>query len=125
MREDSIFAKAHANDFKPKPATDDNALVLKIVEWLKSGSKSQKTLGGVACLQPFFPNQPTQYSPPGHMMQVILEFRNRAPAQQIMPTRNDRVLVTYGAAHLPGLAAKLRKNDPKWVIDSVKWLHTI
>lgn len=58
-------------------------------------------------------------------MQVILEFRNRAPAQQIMPTRNDRVLVTYGAAHLPRLAAKLRKNDPKWVFDSVKWLHTI
>lgn len=32
-RVDPAFAKAHANDFQPKPATNDNAFMLKAVEW--------------------------------------------------------------------------------------------
>lgn len=125
MREDAAFAKAHANDFKPKPSTDDNALMLKAVEWLKKGSESQKTLGGVACRGLFSLNQPAEDSPPGHMEPVMLEFRNRALAQRIMQSNDDKIFITYGAAHLPGLVAELRKLDPKWAVGSVKWLRTI
>lgn len=125
MREDMAFAKAHANDFKPKTATDDNALALKVVEWLKHGTESQRTLGGVACRGLFSLKQPTQDSPPGHMEAVILDYRNRALAQRIMQSNDNKIFITYGAAHLPGLVAELRKLDPKWTVGSVKWLRTV
>jgi hypothetical protein len=125
VREDPAFAKAHANDFKPKPAANDNAFMLKVVEWLKSGSASQKTLGGVACRGLFTLSQPTGDGPPGPMEPVILDFRNRALAQRIMLAPDDKIFITYGAAHLPGLVAELRKLDPKWTVGSVKWLRTI
>lgn len=125
MREDAAFAKAHANDFKSKPSTDDNTLMLKLVEWLKNGSNSQKTLGGVACRGLFSLNQPVEGSPPGHMDPVILDFRNRALAQRIMQSKDDKIFITYGSNHLPGLVAELRKLDPKWTVGSVKWLRTV
>ena len=125
MHDNPSFAKAHANDFQPKPATNDNALMLKVVEWLKNGSASQKTLGGVACRGLFSLNQPAEDSPPGHMEPVILEFRNRALAKRIMQSMDDKIFITYGSAHLPGLVAELRKLDPNWNVGSVKWLRTI
>jgi hypothetical protein len=125
MREDPAFAKAHANDFQPKRATNDNAFMPKVVEWLKSGGASQKTLGGVACRGLFTLNQATASTAPGRMEPVILDLRNRALAQRIMQSPDDRIFITYGAAHLPGLVAELRKLDPKWAVGSVKWLRTI
>lgn len=125
MRVDPAFAKAHANDFQPKPATNDNAFMLKVVEWLKNGSEAQKTLGGIACRGLFTLSQPTQDSPPGRMEPVILDFRNRALAKRIMLSADDKIFITYGSAHLPGLVAELRKLDSKWAVGSVKWMRTI
>lgn len=125
MRVDPAFVKAHANDFQPKPATNDNAFMLKAVEWLKNGSQAQKTLGGVACRGLFTLSQPGQDSPPGPMQPVILDFRNRALAGQIMQSKDDKIFITYGAAHLPGLVAELRKLDSKWAVGSDKWMRTI
>jgi hypothetical protein len=125
MREDPAIAKAHAKDFQPKPATNDNAFLLTVVEWLKRGSASQKVLGGVTCRGLFTLNQANASTTPGRMQPVILDFRNRALAQRIMQSPDDRIFITYGAAHLPGLVAELRKLDPKWAVGSVKWLRTI
>lgn len=125
MRDNPAFAKAHAHDFQPKPAASNDAVMLKAVEWLKNGSAAQKTLGGVACRGLFSLNQPAEDSPPGPMEPVILDYRNRALAQRIMQTADDKIFITYGAAHLPGLVAELRKLDPKWTVGSVKWLRTV
>jgi hypothetical protein len=125
MREDPTFAKAHADDFRPKPAANDNALMLRAVEWLKNGSESQKALGGVVCRGIFTLSQPTGDGPPGRMEPVILDFRNRALAQRIVQSPEERIFITYGAAHLPGLFAELQKLDPRWQVGSVKWLRTI
>lgn len=125
MRDNPAFAKAHAHDFQPKPAASNDAVMLKAVEWLKNGSAAQKTLGGVACRGLFSLNQPAEGSPPGPMEPVILDYRNRALAQRIMQTADDKIFITYGAAHLPGLVAELRKLDPKWAVGSVKWLRTV
>jgi hypothetical protein len=38
---------------------------------------------------------------------------------------DDKIFITYGAAHLPGLVAQLRKLDSKWSVGSVKWMRTI
>ena len=125
MREDPAFAREHATDFQPKPTTNDNALVLRVVEWLKNGSPSQRALGGVACRGLFTISQPTGDEPPGRMAPVILDFRNRALATRIAISANDKIFITYGAAHLPGLVAELRKRDSRWRVGSVKWLRTI
>lgn len=125
MREDPAFAAAHADDFQPKPATDDNAMMLKVIGWLKNGTPSQQTLGGVACRGLFTLTQPTGNEPPGRFEPVILDYRNRALAQRITRSADDRIFITYGAAHLPGLVAELRKIDPRWRVGSVKWLRTI
>lgn len=125
MRDDPAFATAHASDFQPKPATNDDAFMLKALAWLRGGSASQKTLGGVACRGLFTLSQAAASAGPGLMAPVILDFRNRALAQRIMQSPDDRIFITYGAAHLPGLVAELRKLDPKWAVGSVKWLRTI
>lgn len=125
MREDPAFAKGHANDFQPKPSTNDNAFLLTVVEWLKRGSPSQKALGGLTCRGLFSLNQAAVNTTAGRMEPVILDFRNRALARRIMQSTDDRIFITYGAAHLPGLVAELRKLDPKWAVGSVKWLRTI
>lgn len=125
MREDPAFAAAHAGDFQPKPATSDNAIMLKVVGWLKNGTPSQQALGGVACRGLFTLTQPTGNEPPGRFEPVILDYRNRALAQRITQSADDRIFITYGAAHLPGLVAELRKIDPRWRVGSVKWLRTI
>ena len=59
------------------------------------------------------------------MEPVILDYRNRALAQGIMQSKDDKIFITYGAVHLPGLVAELRKLDPKWSAGSVKWMRTI
>jgi len=125
MRDDPAFAAAHADDFQPKPATGENAIMSRVIAWLKHGSRSQRMLGGVACRGLFTLAQPTGDEPPGHMEPVILDFRNRALAQRIMASADDKIFITYGAAHLPGLVAELRRIDPRWRVGSVKWLRTI
>jgi hypothetical protein len=99
--------------------------MLKVVERLKCGGASQKTLGGVTCHGLFTLNQVAASTAPGRMQPAILDFRYRALAQRIMQSPDDRIFTTYGAAHLPGLVAGLRKLDPKWAVGSVKWLRTI
>jgi len=125
VREDPAFAQAHAGDFQPGSATDDNAMMLKLVAWLERGTTAQKTLGGVACRGLFTLSQAAASTAPGPMKPVILDFRNRALAQRIMQSPDDKIFITYGAAHLPGLVAELRKLDPTWAVGSVKWLRTI
>ncbi|MFN5046882.1 hypothetical protein [Roseateles sp.] len=124
-REDPAFAKAHSQDFRSVPAANDTAFLQRVIEWLKRGSESQKTLGGIVCRGLFTLNQSAASSTPSPMAPVILDFRNRALAQQIMQAPDDKIFITYGAAHLPGLVAALRKLDPKWAVGSVKWLRTI
>jgi hypothetical protein len=126
MREDPAFAKAHAGDFQGKPAASDSQFMQRAVQWLKNGSPSQQALGGIACrgLWTLLLQAPGDKAP-GHMDAVVLDFRNRALAQRIMQAPHDKIFITYGSAHLPGLLAELRKIDPRWGVGSVKWLRTI
>ena len=125
MREDAAFAQAHAGDFQPKPAKDDNAVMLKVMDWLRNGSASQQALGGVACRGLFALNSATPSTAPDRMDQVILDYRNRALAQRITQSADNKIFITYGSRHLRGLVVELRKLDPKWTVGSVKWLRTV
>ena len=83
-------------------------------------------VGGIACrgLWTLLLQAPGDKAP-GRMDAVVLDFRNRALAQRIMQAPHDKIFITYGSAHLPGLLAELRKIDPRWAVGSVKWLRTI
>ena len=56
---------------------------------------------------------------------VILDLRNRALAKRIQDWPGERIFITYGAAHIPGTLAELRKLDPAWEIKSLKWTRAI
>lgn len=126
MREDPAFAREHAGDFTPRPAANQPAFALRAVQWLRDGSEAQKSLGGIVCRGLWtMLLRDTGGKEPGRMDAVILDFRNRALARRITEDGHDRIFITYGAAHLPGLLAELRRIDPRWSVGSVKWLRTI
>ena len=37
----------------------------------------------------------------------------------------SKIYVTYGAAHLPGVIALLKGQDPQWRVTSAKWMRAI
>lgn len=126
MREDPAFAKAHAGDFKGRRSDPDGEFAKRVVGWLMQGTPAQKALAGIACRGLWtLLLQDAGDKPPGRMDPVVLDFRNRALARRIVQDGHDRIFITYGAAHLPGLLAELRRIDPRWSVGSVKWLRTI
>jgi hypothetical protein len=64
-------------------------------------------------------------STPDPMDAVILDFRNRALAQRIEADPHDKIYITYGAEHLPGVLALLQAHDPAWEIKALKWTRTV
>ena len=42
-------------------------------------------------------------------------------AARIAQSPADKIYVTYGAGHLPGLFRNLKAIDPAWEIKSIKW----
>jgi hypothetical protein len=84
-----------------------------------------QALVGVTCRGLFTLNQATASTAPGRMEPVILDFRNRARAQRVMQSLDDRIFITYGAAHPAGLVAEWHTLDPKWAVGSVRWRRTI
>lgn len=126
MREDPAFAKVHAGGLQAAPAAGGGAPMQRAVQWLQHGSASQQALGGVVCrgLWTLLLQAPGDKAPEP-LDAVVLDFRNRALARRIQQALHDKIFVTYGAAHLPGLVAELRALDPRWTVGSVKWLRTI
>lgn len=128
MRSDPAFAKAHADDFKTsKSGPGSLGGLVDAIEWLQSGSESQKRLAGVVC-RGFMTRTlgwTNEETLPGPFDPIILDFRNRALAKRIVEDPHDRIFITYGTKHLFGVTELLRQNDPKWKVESVKWLRTI
>lgn len=47
---------------------------------------------------------------------LILEFRDENLVKRIIEDPSDKIYISYGVAHLPGVVAKLRNSDPKWIV---------
>jgi hypothetical protein len=56
---------------------------------------------------------------------VLLDLRNRHLAKEIVGSGADKIYINYGAAHLPGVVAELRKLNPDWRVVSPKWMRAI
>jgi pheromone shutdown protein TraB len=60
----------------------------------------------------------------GDLDPVVLDFRNRHLARQLLDDKRPKIYVTYGAAHLPGVM-EIMQREPGWKVESVKWMRTI
>ena len=128
MQADPAFAAAMRQQVQApaSDADDDGAdLVTRFIDWQKSGSDSQRTLAGTLCrgIMTYVMRRSAEGGG-GALDPVVLDFRNRHLAAQLLGDARPKIYVTYGAAHLPGVMEILQR-EPGWQVASVKWMRTI
>ncbi|MBQ26183.1 hypothetical protein [Alcanivorax sp.] len=123
MATDPAFAEQQANR-DTSSSTDTADPVAVLLDWHASATDEQKKLIGILCRGAFAIALGDQSEhEPGPLDKVILDFRNRKLAQRILADDSQRLYITYGAAHLPGVLATLQAADPAWQIITVKWMR--
>lgn len=127
MQADPVFAAAmRQQDAAQRPDDDDEGsdIVTRLIDWQKAGGERQHALAGTLCrgIMTFVMRKSGEGG--GDMDAVVLDFRNRHLASQLLSDSREKIYVTYGAAHLPGVMA-LMQREPGWKVESVKWMRTI
>jgi hypothetical protein len=127
LRTDPAFASAvrakEAESAGPQPSTDP---LTRFIAWQKKGNEGQKELAGIVCRGvATVAFSPRPGSEPALLDPVVLDFRNRALVQRIVTDTHDKIYITYGAAHLPGVISELQRIDPTWKVESLKWMRAI
>jgi hypothetical protein len=92
------------------------------------GSEGQKEIAGIVCrgvMSLLHGGGATADGTGTALDPVILDFRNRALAERILGTTDEKIFVTYGAGHLPGVIDLLKEADPAGEVESVKWVRAI
>lgn len=124
MREDAVFAKAMNEKVVAKKG-DDGAAQFKLFTGLwQRGTDSQKRLLGLMC-RGFLSWSFTRAQQPNQMDKLILDYRNKRLAQTIAAEPVDKIWITYGAHHLTGVIEELKKLDPNWRVETIKWSRTM
>lgn len=124
MDTDPNFAAAVEKD-KPAPADSDEAdQTTQMLDWLAKATPGQRKILGLAC-RGWMTMLLSAKTAPSALDPIILDFRNEKLAERITAGTNDKIFITYGAGHLPGLLDDLQKSDPAWEIKSLKWMRTI
>jgi hypothetical protein len=129
MQSDPAFAASmRKRDEEQDAATDDDApdFVTRLIERQKAGDERQNALAGTLCrgIMTFVMRQATTGGTGNDMDPVVLTFRNRHLATQLLADPREKIYVTYGAAHLPGVMDLIRR-EPGWEVESIKWMRTI
>lgn len=95
-----------------------------LFSFLQHANKNQKNMIGNLC-RGFFTIALKSGSEkkPQTLDPLLVDFRNHHLAQQIQIETVDKIYITYGAGHLPGLIAQLKMANPAWEIKSLKWLR--
>ncbi len=127
MQSDPAFAASMRKRDAEQNSNDDDGsdIVTRLIEWQKAGGESQHVLVGTVCrgIMTFVMRKSSEGGG-DDMNPVVLEFRNRHLATQLLTDPRPKIYVTYGAAHLPGVM-ELMKKEPGWKVESVKWMRTI
>jgi hypothetical protein len=55
-----------------------------------------------------------------HLMNIILDHRNRYLANYVQASPDKKIVVIYGALHLEGTFEELKKMDPNWTMKKIK-----
>lgn len=91
----------------------------------EKGTKEQGQLAGFACrgLLNYATIPSGDADTPRE--RIILDYRNKRLAEFIMQSPSDKIYITYGAAHLPGMFKDLQAMDPAWKLQSVQWVRAL
>lgn len=47
---------------------------------------------------------------------VVLDSRNATLAELVVAAPHERIVISYGQAHVPGWLAEMRRRDPRWAV---------
>lgn len=123
---DPAFAKKVQDSVDETRQDQKSAGVMtKFFAWAQDGDPRHQSLAGVTCRGAMTLLLKAKGDKPDTLDPVILDFRNRQLAARIEAAPQDRIYVNYGAEHLKGLLADLRKADPNWKVKSVKWMRAM
>lgn len=128
MQSDPGFAAA-IRKREAEQASDDDGdsadVMARFLDWQKTGNNRQRSLAGTLCRGVMTQVMRRTGQGAGDELEpVVLDFRNRHLAAQLLGDQRPRIYVTYGAAHLPGVMA-IMQREPGWKVESVKWMRTI
>jgi hypothetical protein len=124
MQTDPAFAAAMREQEAPPQDDDDSDMVTRLIDWQKEGNDRQLALAGTLCRGIMTLVMRKSSGSGGDLDRVVLDFRNRHLAEQLLADTREKIYVTYGAAHLPGVM-ELLQQQPDWQLKSIKWMRTI
>lgn len=123
MATDPDFAKAQ----KPLKSEDKTAdpISTGISDYLNHANANQDEIIGVLCRG--FVSWVLQPSATHHQAKdkLLVDFRNENLASHIQQDTAEKIYITYGSGHLPGIIKLLQQADPNWQLKSVKWMRAI
>lgn len=90
---------------------------------IQGATPGQRSLIGTAC-RGWMTWVLSQATAPSALDPIILDYRNQHLANAII-NGPDKIYITYGAQHLPGIIALLKASDPDWKLGSIKWSRVI
>lgn len=103
---------------------DASSLINRVIELQLAGDGRQSELAGTLCRGIMTLVMRKSVEGGGEMDPVVLDFRNRHLAAQLVNDTRPKIYVTYGAGHLPGVM-DIMKRESGWKVESVKWMRTI
>ncbi len=123
VRTDPAFA-AYAGSAEVQKDEASGESIAKALAWLDRATPGQQAVIGTACrgVLTMVTSRDDQTDP---INRVVLDYRNRELAARIVQSPADKIYITYGAGHLPGLLRDLKATDPGWEIKSIKWERVI
>lgn len=127
MATDPVFAaEATAATGGKGAGGDDSDVVMtrRLLGIWKAATPEQKRMMGFVC-RGFFSWAFSQPPKHGWKDKLILDFRNKRLVDRIVRDPAEKIWVTYGAHHLPGVIADLEAIDPAWKLVSIKWTPAI
>ncbi len=124
VRENAEFAKRVAKENANETDTSDD-IAKYVLTFIHNANEGQKTIIGVLCRGFFSISlQPSQNSSQ-KTDPLLVDFRNRHLAEQIIAEKSEKIYITYGAGHLPGVIRLLKQANPAWELKSLKWLRSM
>lgn len=125
MQSDPEFAAA-MNSGYTEAKTDEAAGVASAIDWLKQGTEGQRRLAGVFCRWKLNSiGEKDDGKERDQMKKVIRDFRNQKLVERILADSHDKIYITYGAAHIPGVIDLLKQKDSAWTVKTVTWMRPI
>ncbi len=121
---DFAAAVAKERDGKTKGDGISDDIAAKIFTFVHGASDSQKNMIGTLCRGFFvYALKVNSNEKPQVLDPILLDFRNHHLAKQIQADASEKIYITYGAGHLPGLIQLLKATDPAWEMKSLKWIR--